>query len=123
MICSLRLQRYLGSRCFFFLRAQNLQVCLQSCLALPSDSATVKARLHLHDQWEETRAVQLIQSYQDFVPASTDMIAADEICGMQEVDLNISRVVFFMNFKRQPSRRERANMNSGTLFIQAMGQT
>lgn len=112
-----------GVRDVFRQGAQNLQICLQSCLVLPSDSATIKACLSLHDQWEETsqaRAVQLIQSYQDLIPAGIDTlptIAADEIREMQEADSVISRVTFFVNLKRQPSRREKANMSSKTLSL------
>ncbi|KAI5620950.1 hypothetical protein C0J50_19553 [Silurus asotus] len=112
-----------GVRDVFRQGAQNLQIRLQPCLALPPDSANVKACLSSHDQWEETsqaRAVQLIQSYQDFVPAGSDTlptIAVDEIHEMQEADSVISRVMFFMNAKRQPARRERANMNAKTLSL------
>uniref|UniRef100_A0A9J8BSI6 Gypsy retrotransposon integrase-like protein 1 n=1 Tax=Cyprinus carpio carpio TaxID=630221 RepID=A0A9J8BSI6_CYPCA len=112
-----------GVRDAFRQGAQNLQICPQSCLASPFDSTTVKACLSLHDQWEETskaRAVQIIQSYQDLVPAGAatlPMIAANEIRDLQEADLVISKVMSFMNLKRQPSRRERANMNSRTLSL------
>ncbi len=112
-----------GVRDTFRQGAQNLQICSQSCLASPFDSTIVKACLSLHDQWEETskaRAVQLIQSYQDLVPAGADTlptIAADEIREKQEADSVISRVTFFVNLKRQPSRREKANMSSRTLTL------
>ncbi len=112
-----------GVRDAFRLGAQNLQICSQSCLASPCDSTTVKSCLSLHDQWEETsnaRAVQLIQSYQDLVPAGADtlpMITADEIREMQEADSVISRVIFFVNLKRQPSKREKTNMSSRTLTL------
>lgn len=67
--------------------------------------------------------MQLIQSYQDLVPAGADtlpMIPADEIHELQEADSVISRVTFFLKLKRQPSRREKANMSSRaiTLFRQ-----
>lgn len=36
---------------------------------------------------------------------------------VQEADSVISRVMFFMNAKRQPARRERADMNAKTLSL------
>lgn len=112
-----------GVRDAFCQGAQNPQICLQSCLALPSDSDTIKACLSLHDQWEETsqaRAVQLIQSYQDFVPTCTDVlpsIAADEMCDMQQADLAISGVGPFLSLKHQPSRQEKNKMNLAALSL------
>ncbi len=64
--------------------------------------------------------MQLIQSYQDLVPVGADTLptfTADEIREMQEADSVISRVAFFMNLKRQPSRREKTNMSSRTLIL------
>ncbi len=64
--------------------------------------------------------MQLIQSYQDLVPVGADTlptITADEIREMQEADSVISRVAFFVNLKRQPSRREKTNMSSRTIIL------
>lgn len=99
-----------GVRDVFRQGAQNSQACFQSCSGMPSDRAAVEACLSLPEHWEETsqaRAVQLVQSFRDAVPAGFDVlpvITADEIRESQEADPVISKVMTFVSLKRYPSR-------------------
>lgn len=76
-----------------------------------------------YSNWElaaESRAVQLIQSVQQFAPSSLDILpelSLEELQQRQEQDSNISVVVPFVTRRRRHSRWEKANLNPSALSL------
>ncbi len=87
------------------------------------DADEVHALCEVYDNWElaaESRAVQLIQSVQQFAPSGLDMLmelSLQELQQRQEQDPSISVIVPFIARRRRPSRREKANLNSSALSL------
>ncbi|KAL1252257.1 hypothetical protein QQF64_020053 [Cirrhinus molitorella] len=76
-----------------------------------------------HNNWElaaESRAVQFIQSVQQFAASSLDTLPELSLLKLQqrqEQDPSIAVVVPFVTRRRRPSRREKANLNPSALSL------
>ncbi|XP_076877136.1 eukaryotic translation initiation factor 4E-1A isoform X1 [Brachyhypopomus gauderio] len=83
----------------------------------------VKALLEVHTEWEaaaESRAVQFLQSSPQVTFPGQDTLQTltlDELRQCQEQDPIISKVLPFVEQKRQPNRRERSMLNSAALML------
>uniref|UniRef100_A0A3B3SNI1 Gypsy retrotransposon integrase-like protein 1 n=1 Tax=Paramormyrops kingsleyae TaxID=1676925 RepID=A0A3B3SNI1_9TELE len=87
------------------------------------NAGEVNALCEAHDNWElaaESRAVQLIQSVQQFASSSLDTLSElsmQKLQQKQEEDHSIAVVVPFVARKRRPSRHEKANLSPSALSL------
>ncbi|KAL7880623.1 hypothetical protein SRHO_G00028770 [Serrasalmus rhombeus] len=95
----------------FHLKVQcHRPITMPTPLSFPCDSATIKACLDIHEQWDmtaELRASQAIQALQSLTISGSDELfglTLEELQHRQESDPSIAQIMPFVNQKRRPTR-------------------